>query len=54
MSLLARRKMVEPEYSLSLVNQAALLGLHRSGLYYRPVAVDVEDLALMVLLDKPY
>ncbi len=54
MSLSERRKMVEPGHALSLVSQSALLGLHRSGLYYRPVAVDEEDLALMALLDKQY
>jgi len=54
MSLLERRKMVEPSHPLSLVTQTALLGLHRSGLYYRPVAMDNEDLVLMTLLDKQY
>lgn len=54
MSLLERRKMIEPNHTLSLVSQTALLGLHRSGLYYHPVAVDAEDLLLMSLLDKQY
>lgn len=54
MSLLARRKMVEPDHDLSLVSQCNLLGLHRSGLYYQPVAVDEQDLALMAQLDKQY
>jgi putative transposase len=54
MSLLERRKMVEPGQALSLVSQTTLLGLHRSGLYYRPVAVNAEDLTLMILLDKQY
>lgn len=54
MSLLERRKMIEAGHPLSVVSQAALLGLHRSGLYYRPVAVDKEDLVLMALLDKQY
>ncbi|MDO1449175.1 IS3 family transposase [Rhodocytophaga aerolata] len=54
MSLLKRRKMIEPGHTLSLVSQTALLGLHRSGLYYHPVAVDTEDLLLMSLLDKQY
>jgi putative transposase len=54
MSLSARRKMVEPGHALSLVSQTVLLGLHRSGLYYSPVAVNEEDLALMALLDKQY
>ena len=54
MSLLERRQMVEPGHQLSLVSQTALLGLHRSGLYYHPVGVDKEALVLMALLDKPY
>ncbi len=54
MNLLERRKMVEPGHALSLVSQSALLGLHRSGLYYRPVTVDEEDLTLMALLDRQY
>ena len=54
MSLLARRQMVEQDHALSLVSQCDLLSLHRSGLYYQPVAVGKEDLALMSLLDKQY
>jgi putative transposase len=54
MSLLERRQMIEHEHPLSLVNQCDLLELHRSGLYYRPVAVAKEDLVLMGLLDKQY
>jgi putative transposase len=54
MSLSERRKMVEPGHALSLVSQTVLLGLHRSGWYYRPVAVNEEDLTLMALLDKQY
>lgn len=54
MSLSARRQMVEQPHPLSLVSQCDLLSLHRSGWYYRPVAVPGEDLALMGLLDKQY
>lgn len=54
MSLLERRKLVEQEHPLSLVRQCNLLDLHRSGLYYQPVAVASEDLAWMSLLDKQY
>ena len=35
-----------------MARQCALLGLSRSGLYYRPRAVAAGDLALMRLLDK--
>ena len=54
MSLFERRKLVEAGHHLNVVSQSALLGLHQSGLYYRPEAVDEEDLALMALLDKQY
>jgi len=46
--------MIEHQHPLSLISQRDLLGLHRSGLYYRPVAVTNEDLVLMGLLDKQY
>ena len=37
MSLAQRRKMVDRDHpSLSLTRQCALLGVIRSGLYYRP------------------
>jgi len=54
MSLPERRKMIEQPHLLSLVSQCTLLSLHRSGLYYKPVAVANEDLVLMGLLDKQY
>jgi len=54
MSLVARRKMVEQMHPLSLVSQCNLLGRHRSGWYYQPVALGSEDLVLMSLLDKQY
>ena len=38
----------------SLARQCALLGLSRSGLYYRPRGVSADDLALMRLLDAQY
>jgi putative transposase len=40
--------------SLSVVRQCRLLGISRSGLYYQPVGVSQEDLALMQLLDQQY
>jgi putative transposase len=40
--------------SLSVVRQCRLLGISRSGLYYRPVAVSEEDLALMKMIDRQY
>jgi putative transposase len=38
----------------SLRQQCELLGLNRSGLYYRPTAESDENLALMRLLDEQY
>jgi len=40
--------------SLSVVRQCKLLGISRSGLYYRPVAVSHDDLTLMKLIDRQY
>ena len=47
--------MVERRHpSLSLVRQCRLLGISRSGLYYRPKPASEEDLALMELIDRQY
>jgi len=40
--------------SLSVVRQCKLLGISRPGLYYRPVEVSEEDLALMKMIDRQY
>ena len=40
--------------SLSIVRQCALLGLNRSGLYYRTAETSNEDLNLMTLIDRQY
>lgn len=39
---------------LSIRRQCALLGIARSGLYYKPVGPSAADLALMRLLDEQY
>jgi putative transposase len=39
---------------LSIRRQCDLLGIDRSGLYYKPVGPNAEDLALMRLLDEQY
>jgi putative transposase len=39
---------------LSIERQCVLLGIHRSGIYYKPSEPNQEDLALMVELDKLY
>ena len=55
MSLARRRQLVDREHqSLSITRQCALLGVSRSGLYYRPKGVSREDLALMQAMDRQY
>lgn len=50
-----RRAMVDKDHGrLSIVAQCRLLGLHRSGLYYRPCAESEENLAILRLLDEQY
>ncbi len=40
--------------SLSVVCQCRLLGISRSGLYYRPRTVSAEDMTTMKLIDRQY
>ena len=55
MSLAQRRKMVDREHpSLSMTRKCALLGVSRSGLYYRSMGTSEEDLALMQAMDRQY
>lgn len=51
-----RRKMVErkPTAKLSVSKQCALLGLHRSGLYYQPRGESWLNLELMRQMDEHY
>lgn len=50
-----RQEMVEPGHrKLSVVCQTDLLGISRSGFYYRPRPACPETLALMDLLDRQY
>jgi len=44
--------MIDREHGLALTRQAELLGLSRSGLYYRPRPVSADDLAVMRRLDE--
>ena len=46
--------MIAEHPRLSRREQCALLGLHRSGLYYEPVPESAENLLLMNLLDRQY
>ena len=55
MSPSRRRKMVDREHlSLWTARQCALLGVSRSGLYYRSRGTSEEDLALMQAMDRQY
>ena len=44
--------MIEPSHDLSIVRQARMLSLSRSGLYYKPRPVSPEDLSLMRRIDE--
>ena len=44
--------MIEREHALPIKRQAALVGISRSTVYYRPESVSQEDLALMRRLDE--
>ena len=55
MSLGRRREMVDRKHpKLPIVRQCALLGVSRSGLYYRPKATSGEELSLMREMDRQY
>lgn len=50
-----RRQMVNKQHSsLSIASQCRALGIHRSGLYYKPVSETAENLYVMRLLDEQY
>jgi transposase InsO family protein len=44
--------MIDKEHDLSIVKQAKILGLSRSGVYYEPRPVSDADLALMRRMDE--
>ena len=55
MRVVRRRKLVDREDpSLSITRQCALLGVSRSGVYYRPRERSKEDLSLMQAIDRQY
>jgi putative transposase len=50
-----KRELIDLKHpQISVVRQCSLLGLSRSGLYYQPVPVSAENLAIMRLLDEEY
>ncbi len=54
-SVSRKRELIDWEHSrISIARQCQLLGVSRSGLYYQPVPVSQENLALMRLLDEEY
>ncbi len=51
----SRRLLIEPDHKkLSLSSQCHLLGMSRSGLYYKAKQPNEEDLALMRAIDEQY
>ena len=55
MTVEARRAAVQPGHeALSVARQCALLGISRSGFYYRPVGISDEDLACMRIMDEVF
>lgn len=51
----ARRKMISPDdEEFSLSKQCEMLGVHRSGLYYKPCQTNQEDLKTMRIMDEMY
>lgn len=47
--------MVDPDHeAISIARQCELLGISRSGYYYRPVGVTDEDLACMRMMDEVF
>jgi putative transposase len=44
--------MIDRKHKLSLTQQATLLGISRGSVYYEPVPVSAEDLALMRRIDE--
>lgn len=55
MSRAEKRAMITPGHpTLSVAQQCALVGLSRSGFYYRSVNDNASDLALMELIDRQF
>lgn len=50
----ARRAMIVKCFKLSIAEQCELLSIHKSGIYYKPVQENEENLIILQLLDKQY
>jgi len=46
--------MIEKQSNFSIASQCRLLSIHRSGLYYKPIAEGGENIRLMRLMDEQY
>jgi len=46
--------MIEKGITISMVRQCEMLGIHRSGLYYQPIAESEENLGIMRQMDEFY
>jgi putative transposase len=53
-TLTEKRAMIEKQNKMTISWQCELLGIHRSGLYYKPLRENEENLRLMRLLDEQY
>lgn len=49
-----RRCLIDKGSDLSIDTQCELISIHKSGLYYRPVAEREENLAILRFLDEQY
>lgn len=49
-----RLQLLDPDYKLSIRQQAELLEINRSSFYYKPVGESEENLALMRVMDELY
>lgn len=53
-SLPERRQLINESDALSITKQCELLSISRSTLYYRPCAVNADDLSIMRIMDEMY
>jgi len=49
-----RKLLVDPVYPISIRSQRSLLGVHRSGLSYKPLGESKEHLKIMRIMDEHY
>ena len=49
-----RRDLVDNQHDLSVRKQCDILSVHRSGLYYKPLGENPENLEIMRIMDEHY